>query len=224
MYGKTTLPLEWSNEMAYIVGLTATDGCPYTGIRKINFKSADRALVETYRGLLGRTNRIKERVTRSGGRVYFIEFGDARLYRWLQRVGLTPRKSLTLGAIGVPDPFLAPLLRGLFEGDGNVENFTHHPTVKTYPSYTYERLRTNFNSASRAHLLWIQSRVEAVFGLSGHIQQQPRVEGRHDFFRLSYGNRASEKLLPLMYPSANVPMLERKWRIWDAYASRKGIA
>jgi hypothetical protein len=208
--------------MAYIVGLTATDGCLYTGIRKINFKSCDRTLVETYRGLLGRTNRIKEQKTRSGGCAYFIEFGDARLYRWLQGVGLTPRKSLTLGAIAVPDAFLAPLLRGLFEGDGCIENFTHHPTVKTYPNYTNERLWTYFNSASRSHLEWIQSGVEAVFGIRGRIEQLPR-EGRHDFFRLKYGNRASEKLLPLMYPSANVPMLERKWRIWDGYAKRRGI-
>ncbi len=29
--GRTTLPLEWSNSMAYVVGLTATDGCLVSG-------------------------------------------------------------------------------------------------------------------------------------------------------------------------------------------------
>jgi len=43
----TTLPLEWSDDMAYLVGLTATDGCLITGRRAINFKSGDRQLVET---------------------------------------------------------------------------------------------------------------------------------------------------------------------------------
>jgi len=71
----TTLPLTWSDDMAYIVGLTATDGCLIAGRRKINFKSADRDLVATYLRLLGRTNRIRQQNTRSGGVPYFTEFG-----------------------------------------------------------------------------------------------------------------------------------------------------
>src|SRR5207247_1578750 len=68
--GLTTLPLAWSEEMAYIVGLTATDGCLITGRRAINFKSGDRQLVETYLGLLGRKNRVKSHRTKKGGVVY----------------------------------------------------------------------------------------------------------------------------------------------------------
>ena len=210
--------------MAYVVGLTATDGCLYTGFRKINFKSADRDLVATYRGILGRTNRIKVAKTRTGGVVYFLEFGDAALYRWFQRVGLTPRKSLTLGAIDVPEEFLAPVLRGLLEGDGSIENFTHAPTRSTYPDYRYERLWTFFNCASKPHLEWIQARVTARYGLVGRIEQLPQRERRHAFFRLKFGNKESERLLPIMYPSADVPMLERKWRIWADYADRHGLA
>jgi hypothetical protein len=205
----------WSDALAYVVGLTATDGCLYTGIRKINFKSKDRDLVETYLRLLGRGNPVKTRPTRTGGVVHFCEF-----YGWLQSIGLMPAKSLILGRIDVPDAFLAPCLRGLFEGDGNIENFTHHPTVKTYPNYTYERLWTCFNSASRPHLEWIQERVVATFRLTGRIQQQPRKEGRHDFFRLKYGNRESPVLLRAMYPNADVPMLRRKWIIWNDYERR----
>src|SRR5437870_9143268 len=90
----TTLALTWSDEMAYIVGLTATDGCLITGRRAINFKSQDRDLVETYLGVLGRTNRIRVERTRTGGVVHTTQFADARLYQWLRGVGLTPRKSL----------------------------------------------------------------------------------------------------------------------------------
>src|SRR5437763_884313 len=124
----TTLPIEWSPEMAYIVGLTATDGCLYTGLRKISFKSSDRELVALYLRLLGRTNAVKEKKTRTGGVVYCAEFGDARLYRWMLTIGLMPRKSLTLGALDVPGEFLAPALRGLFEGDGPTENFVYNQT------------------------------------------------------------------------------------------------
>lgn len=120
--GKTTLPLEWSDEMAYVVGLTATDGCLFSGRRKLNFTSCDRELVATYLRLLGRSNRVKEAPTRNGGIVYFAEFHDSRLYEWFRSVGLTPRKSLTLGGISVPDRFLVPLTRGLLDGDGSIIN------------------------------------------------------------------------------------------------------
>jgi hypothetical protein len=209
--------------MAYVVGLTATDGCLYTGFRKINFKSMDRQLVDTYRSLLGRSNRIKEQPTRTGGMTYFLDFADTRLYGWFESIGLSPRKSLTLGAIDVPDQFLGPLLRGLLDGDGTIYNLTHAPTRTTYPAYQYERLWTYFSSASRPHLEWVQGRVAARYNLQGRIEQQPRREGRHDFFRLKYGNRESIELLRALYPTPDVPKLERKWKIWNGYASRHSL-
>jgi intein/homing endonuclease len=184
--------------MAYVVGLTATDGCLVSGRRKINFKSAARDLVGLYLLLLRRTNKIKEGRTRAGGTVYFTEFGDARLYRWFESIGLTPRKSLTLGGLDVPDMFLAPLLRGLFEGDGTIQNFRHHPTLRAQPSYVYERLWTYFERLARR-------------------------PDRHDFFRLKFGNRESITLLRVLYASADVPRLERKWKVWDDYATRHGL-
>ena len=118
----TTFTIEWSAEMAYIVGLTATDGCLVCGRRAINFKSADKHLVETYLQLFGRSNKIGCDRTTAGGVAYHVQFSDTRLYRWFQGVGLTPRKSLTLGAIDVPDENLAPLVRGPLAGDGNIAN------------------------------------------------------------------------------------------------------
>ena len=130
--GLTTLPLAWSDEMAYIVGLTATDGCLITGRRVINFKSGDRQLVETYLNLLGRKNRVKSHTTKIGGIVYYTQFHDSALYRWFMSVGLTPRKSLSIGAIPVPDEFLFPLARGLLDGDGSIINEVYR--VDTGPS------------------------------------------------------------------------------------------
>lgn len=163
--------------MAYVVGLTATDGCLFSGRRKINFKSADRDLVGLYLKLLHRTNKIKDARTRAGGTVYFTEFGDAQLYRWFESIGLTPRKSLTLGGLDVPDMFLAPLLRGLFEGDGTIQNFLHHPTLTAQPSYVYERLWTYFASASRQHLEWIQARVTSAYAIYGAYRTTATASG-----------------------------------------------
>lgn len=222
--GLTTLPLAWSDDMAYIVGLTATDGCLLTGRRVINFKSEDRQLVETYLGVLGRTNRIRDEKThKPNGVVYTTQFGDSRLYEWFRSVGLTPRKSLTLGAISAPDRFIVPLARGLMDGDGGIANFVHAPTVGAYPNYRYERVIVSFNSASRPHLEWLRSRIQRVIGEHGSLNVR-RVKSRRDMFSLRYGKYASLNLLQLFYADPDAPRLVRKWRIWNAYVERTSIA
>lgn len=224
--GTRTLPLEWSDTMAYVVGLLATDGCLITrGRRHISFDSGDEALVRTYLACLGRPSTLYRALPTKAGRMrYKAQFSDVRFYRWLETVGLMPRKSLVLGAIAVPDRHFSALLRGLFEGDGHIQNFTHRPTIVRYPDYQFERLWVCFNSASRPHLEWIRDQVARLLLLQGLIEQLPRVAGRHDFFRLKYGNRASVPLLRAMYPRADVPKLDRKWRIWADYAARHRIS
>jgi len=217
--GHTTLPLDWSDEMAYIVGLTATDGCLFTGTRKINFKSEDRQLVETYLSVLGRTNRVKQAKTNAGGIVYFTEFHDSRLYEWFRSVGLTPRKSLTLGPIEVPDQYVVPLARGLMDGDGSVLNFVHRPTVKAQPRYRYERLRVCFHSASLTHIEWLRAQLRPIAHSRGYVEVR-RLEGRHDFYKLKYEKGASEALLTAFYADPAAPRLVRKWQIWDSYLQR----
>ena len=144
----TTVPIEWSPSMAYVVGLTATDGCLLTGRRAINFKSADKDLVLTYIDLLGRTNKIVEQRTRAGRIVYHVQFSDSRLYRWFESIGLTPRKSLTLGALLVPPEFLASLVRGLLDGDGSISNAVWKADTSRRSDYYYEWLRVRFASAT----------------------------------------------------------------------------
>ena len=194
--GLTTLPLAWSDEMAYIVGLTTTDGCLITGRRVINFKSGDRQLVETYLNLLGRKNRVKSHTTKIGGIVYYTQFHDSALYRWFMSVGLTPRKSLTIGAIPVPDEFLFPLARGLLDGDGSIINEVYRADTGRRPDYFWEYLITSFKSASRPHLEWLRSRLHATTGQTGYLSQlninlKKPLLNRHPFFELRYGKRSS---------------------------------
>jgi hypothetical protein len=223
--GLTTLPLAWSDDMAYLVGLTATDGCLITGRRVINFKSGDRQLVETYLHLLGRKNRVKSHPTKTGGIAYYTQFHDSALYEWFRSVGLTPRKSLTIGAISVPDEFLIPLARGLLDGDGSVINRAYRADTGRRSDYFWEYLITSFKSASRPHLEWLQSRLGEATGQTGYLSQlklKHPLPNRHPFFELRFGKRSSSVLLPLLYPAA-APCLERKRAIWVAYAQRHGV-
>ncbi|HZP95219.1 MAG TPA: hypothetical protein VFC31_02620 [Candidatus Limnocylindria bacterium] len=204
--------------MAYVVGLTATDGCLLSDRRAINFKSMDRDLVAAYLQLLGRSNMIREERTRIGNIAYSTQFGDAGLYRWFLMIGLTPRKSLTLGAISVPDHVLAPLVRGLLDGDGSVLNYIYQGTGKAHG--TYEALRASFVSASRTHIEWLRDRLAVARGIRGSVGTQLRPDRAHDAYKLAYANRESMVLLPWLYEGDHVPCLKRKRVIWDAYRAR----
>lgn len=213
-------PLRWTPDLAYAVGLIATDGCLSSG-RHIYFDSNDEQLVSTLLRCIGRPERYVARATRIGGIAYRASISDVELYRWLETVGLTPAKSLTLGAIDVPDEFLLPLVRGLLDGDGSVLNYVHAATKKRYPDYRYERLVVHFNTASRTHVEWLRSKLEPIIG-KGYLAIRPPRPPRHTFYTLRYGKGASLELLRLLYADANAPRLVRKWKTWDDYVRRHG--
>ena len=214
----TTVAIEWSPSMAYLVGLTATDGCLLTGRRAINFKSADKDLVQTYVDLLGRTNRIGSQRTRAGGTVYHVQFSDSRLYLWFKSIGLTPRKSLTLGALDVPREYLAALARGLLDGDGSISNAIWKADTSRRSDYYYEWLRVRFASASRKHVDWLKHELSSAIGLRGWIWVDAARE--HEMNYLSYAKADSIALLRWLYADPHAPCLSRKRAIWDDYAKR----
>lgn len=132
------VPLGWSAPMAYIVGLMATDGCLVGDKRHLALTSSDVDLLETFRILVGRPNAKIRSKSSAWGRAHDVQFGDVALWRFLEMAGLTPRKSLTLGELHVPDQWFYDCARGLLDGDGSISHFWHAPTRRTYPAYQYE--------------------------------------------------------------------------------------
>lgn len=218
-YGSArVLPLEWSDTMAYVVGLIATDGCLVNNGRHLSFGSADRELVETFLRCLGRPNTYSTILTRKQALYYRIQFSDARFHRWLQTVGLTPRKSLTLAGIDVPEEHLFHCVRGLLEGDGSILRFTYDGGGKA-AGRRYEALLTRFNSASEAHIRWLRSRLQNSLEISGNVARPPATGG---CWQLNYAISESVVLLPRLYVTCHVPKLARKWQTWSRYAADHG--
>ena len=214
--------MQWSPRIAYAVGLIATDGCLIGNGRHIAFVTQDEDLMHTFLSCIDHTEqRYRKELTRAGRDLYRIQLSDANLYRWLVSVGLTPRKSLTLGAIDVPAEFFPHTVRGLLDGDGSVYVAMHRPTVRTFPDYWYERLRTLFTSASHAHILWLRERIRGAYHLVGSVESVRRA-GRHDLFRLVYEKRESLTLLSSLYADSSAPCLLRKKAKWLGYLERHG--
>lgn len=213
-------PVGWSSEMAYALGLIATDGCLVERGRKIAFVSRDLQLMETFLACVDRPGRYLRDKTRLGKPLYRTQFHDENFYRWLLDIGLTPRKSLTLGPLDVPDEFFAPFVRGLLDGDGNVQNAVWRADTSRRSDYYWEWLRTRFCSASLSHLEWLHGRLRAALRVRGWITCSAGRLGPHPSYVLGFGKHDSIRLLSWLYANEAAPCLLRKRAIWDDYRRR----
>lgn len=123
---------EWTDEMAYVLGLIYTDGNLH--IRKarsgyelgvLTFGQKDRELVEKFLNLMDcdATIRFKERrelKNTTAGELYYFSIGNNDIAKDLMNLGVTPNKSLNMKFPEIPSEYLRHFIRGLFDGDGCV--------------------------------------------------------------------------------------------------------
>ena len=209
----------WSPRLGYAIGLIATDGGITRG-RNLGFPSADRELVVHLLNCLGKDNKISRVRTRTGGVVYRTQIGDAAFCRWLGTIGIGARKSLTIGALKIPDHLLFVVARGLLDGDGSIINERTRADTGRRDDYYWEYLQTKFVCASRPHLEWLKSRLDAAVGINGLIIARTARARRHACYTLRYSKRDSHRLLPMLYHDTTAPRLTRKWQVWARYVKR----
>lgn len=206
---------DWTPEIAYAVGLIATDGNLSSSGRHVSLSSSDRDLLETFLRCIGRQAAIGTVRGGYGNGGLHVQIGDVGLCRWLLSIGLTPRKSFTLGSIDVPDTYMPHLLRGLLDGDGSVIDCTYDGSGKAKGG-RYRTLLVRFTSASRAHADWVRDTITRMYGVSGGLWCEDGV------YQLTYGTQASLRLLPALYSSEGVPCLERKRAVWRTFERERG--
>lgn len=115
----------WSNEMAYCLGLLYTDGCLSSTTNNIRFGQKDIELVEKFLTLFKCDAKIifrNERIINTGkaGEMYLISINGYDLYNQLSKLGLTPKKSLTMRFPAMPHKYVRHFIRGCWDGDGTV--------------------------------------------------------------------------------------------------------
>lgn len=191
---------EWSPELAYALGLIATDGCLYGHGRHVNFTSKDLAQVETFRRCLGIDNKVS---LKSNGiskvkKYYYVQFGDVLFCRWLVSLGITGAKSKTLGPVKIPIVYYADFLRGCFDGDGTVTATWD----KRWKSSLY--VTSGFASASLPFLRWLRWMNGELFGIHGSISVGTRV------WNIRYCKQETHVLMQAMHYQSGLPHLARK--------------
>ncbi len=194
--------IEWSRYLAYAVGLITTDGYLSKDGRHIDFTSQDIQLIQLYKKCLG-VQHLKTgfKVSSSSGkRCPRVQFGDVHFYHWLQKIGLTSKKSLTLGPLKIPDKLFFDFVRGCFDGDGTIYSFWDVRWADSYMFYIA------FASGSKNFLLWLQKKIRILAHINGHISS---TAGQHTL-QLRYAKGESLVLFRKMFYDRSVPHLIRK--------------
>ena len=197
--------IAWSPNLAYAVGLIATDGNLSGDGRHLSVSSKDRDLLETLRACLN----ISAAIARHGSGGLRVQWGDRHFYNWLVGIGLTPAKSLTLRPLAIPDVVFADFLRGCIDGDGSVTVYVDRYHTGKNEHYVYERLYVTLVSASRAFIDWIQETTLRILSMRGSIAVK-RAEGKSPIWTLRYAKSESIELLRRIYYSPTLPCLARK--------------
>lgn len=190
--------------------MIATDGCLIASARIVVATSKDRGFLEKLQAALGGCGWIRGKISGFGTLGYDLVIKRKALYDRLIALGLTPRKSLTIGALNVPDHGFRDFLRGVIDGDGNIRRWVH-------PTNGCEQWAIRISSASKAFPEWLRSRAEQLWQLRGSISETRRDGRSNSIFVLKYGKLAAKAVLERCYYSGSFA-LDRKQRLAEACA------
>lgn len=212
---RKSIATEWSPEFAYAIGLLVTDGSLSMDGRHIDFTSKDIEQIRNFMQALKITHLKIGRKSGGGNELkkYFrVQIGDVHFYERLISIGITPRKSKTIGVVKVPSQYFFDFLRGVFDGDGSFYSYFDSRWKSSLMFYM------SFTSASIAFIDWFRNEIEARLSIHGHVTHQ-KEKTCH---QLKYAKADSLKIIERMYYSPTVLCLGRKRRkIEKALKSRE---
>jgi hypothetical protein len=191
----------WSSDIAYAAGLIATDGSLSIDGRHIDLTSKDREQLDNFMRCIGREVTISTKKGRYSNQVYMrLQLSDVTLYEFFVSIGLTPKKSHTIGKIIVPDKYFFDFLRGHHDGDGSFHSYLDPRWKNSFMFYL------SFISASRAHVEWIRENITRLAGVQGHFS----TAQSSCVVQLRYAKKEAIQILQRMYPTHEVICLSRK--------------
>ena len=191
---------KWNSNLAYAIGLIATDGCLSKDGLLIDLTSKDREQLENFSKCLGVDFNIGNKWNSNGDKHLRIQFKNRFFYDFLLSIGLTPRKSLTIGKLEIPDKYFFDFLRGCFDGDGCFYSYWDSRWRSSHMFYL------EFTSASEKHIYWIQREIKKHTNMIGHITGRKKKV----FFQLKYAKKEAMEIIQKMYYNSNLVCLSRK--------------
>ena len=191
----------WSADIAYAVGLIASDGCLQRDGRVV-LTSKDRDLLETFSQIVGAEVKIRSRLGGFGVVTSDVWINRPGFYDFLLTAGLMPNKSKTLGPLDIPLEYWMDFTRGVFDGDGTI-------VILKDKRSRFPMLQVKFFSGSLVFLEWLWENLRALQVVEGGTIYTFKRQFRQ-LFSLSFAKADSVQLLREMYKNEDCPHLPRK--------------
>jgi hypothetical protein len=199
---------KWSPELAYAIGLLATDGCLAKTSAQIDLTSKDREQLRNFCACVGVDLPITKKRGGNGKTYLRVQFKSVLFYDFLLSVGLTPAKSKTLGSLNIPDTYFFHFLRGSFDGDGSSYSYLDPRWPTSFLFYI------SFNSASEAHIRWLRDTLQRLLGVHGHVSRMHMRSLRS----LRYGKKEGLTIAKAMYRGSPICLSRKRLKIEAAFA------
>jgi len=193
------LKIEGSN-LWYLVGLIATDGCLCPDGRHIDITSKDFAFLQTIKDEIGISNKIGIKYNGKKQKYFHIQIGNKNFYDFLLSIGLSQNKSLTLGALEIPNQYFVDFLRGVIDGDGCIRGWIH-------PTNQREQWSLRVYSGSEKFLYWLNSAAVQLLRVFGKVHKNASTT-----WVLKYGKMAAREISARCY-YVNSLGLDRKIKL-----------
>ena len=208
----------WSPQMAWVLGIAASDGCVYWKPKKHRYQliisMKDKDVLGKVKKAMSSEHPIKyikymstwkNPKFRKMSSIYRFVIANKEICSDLIKLGITPRKSKTIEFPSVPKEFLPHFVRGIMDGDGCI----HVRKRIHYPSLT---VLTSFRSGSKK---FIEGFATELKKLDFPFSIRRRPDG--DIMQLSV------KLLHWMYKDKGNYFMERKYKKYQQYLLQKFI-
>lgn len=197
---KGKVKIKWSGNFAYAIGLIATDGCLSDG-RHIIMTSKDTEQLKNFLSCLSINNKIGIKSNGHGQTASLVQFSDVLFYNFLESIGLTRAKSLTMGKLDIPQEYFIDFLRGCFDGDGCSYSYWDPRWKSSFMFYV------SFASGSKSFIDWIRGELKKRIGISGHLSVSKKI---NPYYQLKYAKYEGIKLVKEMYKNKRCVYLSRK--------------
>ncbi len=191
----------WRPELAYAIGLLAADGCLSGDGLLIDLTSKEKEQLVNYSKCLEIKYKVGVKSINKGKKYWRVQFKNRLFYDFLLSIGLTQRKSLTLGKLLIPKGYFFDFLRGCFDGDGHSYSYWDPRWRSSFMFYV------GFTSASKVFIDWIREEIKNKLGISGHVTEAKR---KNRYYQIKYAKYEGIKLVREMYKNKNCICLSRK--------------
>lgn len=203
---------KWSEDMAYVLGFFAADGCLTKNAKRQNyyveFVSTDLEIIQKIKASMSADQMITERkhTNKKWKKAYRIQVGSKKIFEDLLNLGFTPKKSNSMRIPNIPENYFHDFLRGYFDGDGCISSATYKRKNRLSLS---KFISIRFTSGSKAFLKELKEEINRLLESNKGCLCDKQKRG----YELSFSTLDTIRIIKYMYQEKNCLCLDRKQKI-----------